>query len=82
MRARLEWIRQSVAVELIFGRMKKSVPASQRRNFDYPASTKGGETAAKVRASANRLSEAERESLFKKGMQLIYGGSKETAGRR
>ena len=52
--------------------MKKSVPASQRRNFDYPASTKGGETAAKVRASANRLSEAERESLFKKGMQLIY----------
>ncbi len=59
--------------------MKKT---SQRRNFDYPASTKGSETAARVRSEANRLSEAERESLFKKGMQLIYGGAKETTGRR
>lgn len=51
--------------------MKKT---SQRRNFDYPVTTKGGETAAKVRAGANRLSESEREMLFKKGMQMIYGG--------
>ena len=60
--------------------MKKS--ASHGRNLNYPASTKGSETAAKVRAKANHLSESERESLFKKGMQLIYGGSIETAGRR
>ena len=51
--------------------MKKT---SQRRNFDYPATTKGGEAAARARAQANRLSGAEREALFKKGMQMIYGG--------
>jgi len=51
--------------------MKKT---SQRRNFDYSVTTKGGETAAKVRAEANRLSESEREILFKKGMQMIDGG--------
>lgn len=62
--------------------MKKTATAGQERNLNYPASTKGGETAAKVRAQANRLSESERETLFKKGMQLIYGGSKETVGRR
>jgi hypothetical protein len=52
--------------------MKKT---SQRRSFDYPVATKGGGTAAKVRAGANRLSESERETLFKKGMQMIYGGA-------
>ena len=60
--------------------MKKVTPT--RRNFDYPAATKGGEAAARVRMQANRLSEARRELLFKKGMQLIYGGKKENAGRR
>ena len=58
--------------------MKKT---SQRRNFDYPATTKAGAAAARVRAQANRLSDAEREALFKKGMQMIYGGTKETVGR-
>jgi hypothetical protein len=52
--------------------MKKT---SQRRNFDSPVTTKGGETAAQVRAEANRLSESECETLFKKGMQKIYGGA-------
>jgi hypothetical protein len=59
--------------------MKKN---SQRQNFDYPATTKGSEAAARMRTQANRLSEAEREVLFKKGMQMIYGGTKETVGRR
>jgi hypothetical protein len=58
--------------------MKKVAPSS--RNFDYPATTKGCGGAARVRARANRLSEARRELLFKKGMQLIYGGIKETPG--
>lgn len=62
--------------------MKKSASTRRERNLNYPASTKGSKTAAKVRAKASHLSESERESLFKKGMQLIYGGSKETAGRR
>ncbi|HZF01964.1 MAG TPA: hypothetical protein VE344_08720 [Methylomirabilota bacterium] len=61
--------------------MKKTASAGHRRNFDYPATTKGGERVARVRAEANRLSESERESLFKKGMQMIYGGTKETVGR-
>ena len=54
--------------------MKKT---SQRQNFDYPATTKGGEAAARVRAQANRLPESEREALFKKGMQVIGCGSVE-----
>ncbi len=61
--------------------MKKIASTGHRRNFDYPATTKGGQVAARVRASANHLSESERESLFKKGMQMIYGGTKETVGR-
>jgi hypothetical protein len=56
--------------------------ATARRNFEYPETTEGGETAARVRTQANRLSESRREALFKKGMQMIYGGKKETAGRR
>jgi len=71
-RAWREWIRQFSIAALTYPRMKKT---SQRRNFDYPVTTKGGETAAKVRAGANRLSESERETLFKKGMQMIYGES-------
>ena len=62
--------------------MKKSASTSHQRNLNYPASTKGSVAAAKVRAQANQLSESERESLFKKGMQMIYGGTKETVGRR
>jgi hypothetical protein len=70
-RAWREWIRQFPIAALTYLRMKKT---SQRRNFDYSVTTKGGETAAKVRAEANRLSESEREILFKKGMQMIDGG--------
>jgi hypothetical protein len=64
--------------------MKKVVSASSKRNFDYLANTKGGEIAARVRAESNHLSESKRETLFKQGMQIIYGGTgkKETVGRR
>lgn len=62
--------------------MKKNADAGPQRKLNYPARTKGSETAARLRAQANQLSEAEREALFKKGMQMIYGGSKETVGRR
>jgi hypothetical protein len=73
-RRALEWIRQFRKSVLYTLRMKKAASANKRRNFDYPANTKGGERAANVRAEANHLSEAERETLFKKGMQMIYGG--------
>jgi hypothetical protein len=45
-----------------------------RRNFVYPESTLGSKAAKKLRSEANNLSEAERERLFKVGMQIIYGG--------
>jgi hypothetical protein len=64
--------------------MKKVASANSKRNFEYPASTKGGEVAARLRAESNQLSESQRESLFKQGMQIIYGGTgkKETASHR
>lgn len=53
-------------------RMKKS---TGKRNFNYPATTAGSKLARKLRAEGNKLSEAERKSLFNRGMQIIYGGS-------
>jgi hypothetical protein len=54
------------------------------KNFAYPDSTAGSKAAKRLRTEANKLSERERENLFKRGMQIIYGGtgSKETAGTR
>ena len=64
--------------------MKKGATVHHQRNSDYPATTKGSQIAARVRAESNKLSEAQREALFQKGMQLIYGGNgtKENVGRR
>jgi hypothetical protein len=42
----------------------------------YPDQTTGSKAAASVRSEGNNWSEAKRESLFKRGMQIIYGGSK------
>ena len=54
------------------------------RNFSYPESTAGSKVAKKLRAETNKLSEAQRESLLQRGMQVIYGGTgtKETVGSR
>ena len=51
---------------------------------DYPDQTAGGKLAAEARTAANGLSESERDELFKRGMQVIDGGSgdKETARAR
>ena len=54
--------------------MKKRVPQTKARNFDYPAQTNGSDLAAKVRKEANGLSEHSRGDLFNRGMQIIYGG--------
>ena len=52
-----------------------------KKDVDYPAQTAGSKLAAEARTAANGLSELERDELFKRGMQVIYGGSgdKETA---
>ena len=47
---------------------KTAVPA-------YPDKTTGSEAAAQVRKTANQWSEEKRADLFKRGMQIIYGGS-------
>ncbi len=54
------------------------------KNFVYPERTAGAKAAKRLRKEANKLSERERESLFKRGMQIIYGGTgtKETVGAR
>ena len=54
------------------------------KNFVYPDSTAGSKTAKRLRTEASKLSEQERENLFKRGMQIIYGGTgtKETVGTR
>jgi hypothetical protein len=54
------------------------------KSFVYPDSTAGSKAAKRLRTEANKLSERERESLFKRGMQIIYGGSgkKEAVGAR
>ena len=51
---------------------------------DYPDQTAGSKLAAEARTAANGLSDSERDELFKRGMQVIYGGSgdKETARAR
>ena len=56
----------------------------QSKNFVYPESTAGSKAAKRLRTEANKLSEQDRESLFKRGMQIIYGGTgtKEAVGAR
>jgi len=58
--------------------------ASHLKNFVYPENSSGTKAAGRVRTEANKLTERQREELFKRGMQIIYGGTgtKETAGTR
>ena len=55
---------------------------SRPKNFVYPDNTVVAKAARRVRAEANKLTEQQREDLFKRGMQIVYGGtgSKETVG--
>ena len=60
---------------------KRNIP---KKTVDYPDQTPGSKLAAEARKAANSLSEEKRDELFKRGMQVIYGGSgdKETARAR
>jgi hypothetical protein len=46
-----------------------------KKQIDYPKETSGSKLAAEIRREANSLSDARRESLFKRGMQIIYGAA-------
>jgi hypothetical protein len=41
---------------------------------DYPAVTHGARVAARGRRKANKMTDAQREAYFRRGMVLIYGG--------
>jgi hypothetical protein len=40
---------------------------------DYPSVTNGSRVAARGRQKANKMSDAQRNEYFRKGMVLIYG---------
>ena len=54
------------------------------KNFVYPDATAGAKAAKRLRTEANKLTERQREDLFNRGMQIIYGGTgkKEAVGAR
>ncbi len=52
-----------------------SKKAAKSQNFIYPATTTGSEAAKRLRTETNKLSEQQRDDLFKRGMQIIYGGT-------
>jgi hypothetical protein len=58
--------------------------ARHNKNFVYPEGTAGSKAAKRLRTEANKLTEQDRENLFKRGMQIIYGGTgtKEAVGAR
>ena len=45
------------------------------KRADYPKETRGSKLAAESRREANSLTDHKRESLFKRGMQIIYGAA-------
>lgn len=53
----------------------QNTPSSndERSLPDYPEQTQGSQLAGQTRHEANNLTEAQREELFRKGMQMIYG---------
>lgn len=55
--------------------MKKSDQKAKKQVVDYPKETRGSKLAAEIRKEANSLSDSERENLFKRGMQIIYGAA-------
>jgi hypothetical protein len=59
-----------------------SSKTKQSKNFVYPETTSGSRAGRRVRGQANKLTERQREALFKRGMQIIYGGTgtKKTVG--
>ncbi len=46
---------------------------SEKDLKDYPVSTHGSRLVARGRQKANKMTEAQREEYFRKGMVLIYG---------
>jgi hypothetical protein len=54
---------------------EQNKPTPHTSSTSYPDKTTGSEVAAAIRKKANGLTDQQRENLFKKGMQIIYGGN-------
>jgi len=54
-------------------KMKHKTVKREKPAKDYPAVTHGSRVAARGRQKANRMSDAQREEYFRRGMVLIYG---------
>ena len=46
----------------------------KKRNFNYPAETKGSRAAAGNRAKMNGISQEEAEKLYELAQELMHGG--------
>ena len=55
--------------------MKKRADKAARKKLDYPEHTEADRMAADLRQRCNKLSREERDELFKRAMQVYYGGS-------
>jgi len=53
--------------------MKHKALAPKKPAKDYPAVTHGSRVAARGRQKANKMTDAQREEYFRRGMVLIYG---------
>ena len=55
-------------------RMDKKPTKPAKPAKDYPLVTHGGQVAARGRRKANKMTDAQREDYFRRGMVAIYGG--------
>jgi len=55
---------------IIYNMSRKTVRSEKKA---YPAATHGSRVAARGRKKASKLSNAQREEYFRRGMVLIYG---------
>ena len=53
--------------------MNRKATRLEKPSKEYPATTHGSRVAARGRKKANKMSDAQREEYFRKGMVLIYG---------
>ena len=53
--------------------MSKKSSRREKTHKDYPPVTHGSRVTAGGRQKANKMSDAQREEYFRKGMVLIYG---------
>ena len=63
---------------------KGTLSNGKPRNYEYPENSQGTRIAEATRAQSAALTDNQREELFKKGMQVIYGatGNGKTVGCR